>query len=119
MSVEANQGLIKQQFVNRIEINLKCSSACLIQKDIEDHPVHKWLFPLTQDEKDQLSRFVERVKRITEKAIETGNTVIIDAEQTYVQKFIDDITEQFQYIYNYKQVQKPVVINTVQVGLAC
>lgn len=53
-----------------------------------------------------------------ERAVETGNTVIVDAEQTFVQKFIDVLTEQFQYLYNYKLTQKPVVINTVQVALS-
>jgi hypothetical protein len=115
MSIEANEGLINPQFVNRIEINLNCASTCLLQSSIEDNPVHKWLFPLTQDEKDQMYRFVERTRQIIEKAVETNNTVIIDAEQTFVQKFIDVITEQFQYLYNYKMTQKPVVINTVQV----
>ena len=115
MSIEANQNLINPQFVNRIEINLNCSAACLLQPDIEDHPVHKWLFPLSVEEKAQMYRFTERTRKIVECAVSTGNTVIIDAEQTFVQKFIDVITEQFQYLYNYKKVQKPVVINTVQV----
>ena len=118
MSIEANKGLINPQFVNRIEINLNCASTCMLQPDIEDHPVHKWLFPLTEEEKGQMSRLMDRTRRIIEKGIETENTVIIDAEQTFVQKFIDVITEQFQYVYNYKMTQKPVVINTVQVSLA-
>lgn len=115
MSIEANQNLINPQFVNRIEMNLNCASACLLQPDIDKHPVHKWLFPLSEEEKAQMYRFTQRTRTIIQRAVETGNTVIIDAEQTFVQKFIDVITEQFQYLYNYKKEQKPIVINTVQV----
>jgi hypothetical protein len=115
MSIEANQGLINPQFVNRIEINLNCASTCLLQPSLEEDPVHKWLFPLSEEEKAQMYRFVDRTRKIIERAVETDNTVIIDAEQTFVQKFIDVVTEQFQYLYNYKRTQKPIVINTVQV----
>lgn len=115
MSIEANKGLINPQFVNRIEFNLNCASTCLLQPDLENHPVYKWLFPLTPDEKDQVGRMMERTRKIIERAMETGDTVIIDAEQSFVQKFIDVMTEQLQYVYNYKVAQRPVVFNTIQV----
>lgn len=117
MTDEANVKLVDKQFINRIEINLKCNSICMLQPDILEHPVHKWLFPLTDEQKTSLNNFVLRVQEIVHKAYQTNNTVIIDAEQTFVQKFIDVLVEQLQYKYNYKQFNKSVVINTIQVNL--
>lgn len=117
MTVDARENLVNREFVNRIEMNLKCNSLCLIQEDIAEHPVHKWLFPLTDVEKEQVSRFVKRVLTICDKAAEAGTNIIVDAEQTYLQKFIDGLGEQLQYIYNYKQTQRALVINTVQVWI--
>ena len=99
-------------------MNLKCNSLCLIQADIADHPVHKWLFPLTEEEVTQQSNLLGRVKRIIETSVATNNRVIIDAEQTFLQKYIDILTDQYQYLYNYKSNTKPIVINTIQV-LSC
>ena len=116
MTVEANKKLVNPQFINRIEMNLKCNAICMIQEDIAYHPVHKWLFPLTEEENGQMKRLLDRVKLVVEKGIETGNTLIIDAEQTFIQKFIDTLTEQLQYVYNYKMLKRSVVINTIQVN---
>lgn len=112
-----NKELGDPQLINRIEFNLNCASTCLVQPDLEYNRVYKWLFPLTPDEKGQVDRMMNRTCRIVERAIETGDTIFVDAEQTFVQKFIDVIAEQLQYLYNYKVAQRPVVINTIQVGL--
>lgn len=115
MTAEAKQNLVNKEFVNRIEMNLKCNTLCLIQPDISEHPVHKWLFPLSEKEKTQVSYFVKRLIKICDMAKETGTSIIVDAEQTYLQKFIDCLGEQLQFIYNYKQTQRGLVINTIQV----
>jgi len=55
---------------------------------------------LSEDEKAAYQRIEERVERICSLAAELGVTVLIDAEETWIQKPIDDLTIAMMAKYN-------------------
>lgn len=67
--------------------------------------------PLTSDEKKEFERMENRVDRICKAAHDAGTPVFIDAEETWIQKAIDDLANKMMAVYN---IQKPIVYNTFQ-----
>lgn len=66
---------------------------------------------LTSDEKKEFERIENRVDRICKAAHDTGTPVFIDAEESWIQKAIDDLANKMMATYN---IQKPIVYNTFQ-----
>lgn len=66
---------------------------------------------LTDAEEDALLKIRERVDRICRKAFETGIPVLIDAEETWIQNPVDQITYEMMARYNQS---KAIVYTTVQ-----
>ncbi|MCE9538779.1 MAG: proline dehydrogenase family protein [Bacteroidetes bacterium] len=67
--------------------------------------------PLTLDEKKEFDLIENRVDRICKAAHEAGTPVFIDAEESWIQKAIDDLANKMMATYN---IQKPIVYNTFQ-----
>ena len=66
---------------------------------------------LTDDEKEEWNRVVERMERII-KAAAAGNVAcLVDAEETWIQDPVDALTMQMMEKYNRKRA---VVYNTIQ-----
>ncbi len=66
---------------------------------------------LTEEENKEAEKFVNRVRRLFGKAAELDVPIMIDAEDSYFQKFIDEITLSFMEKYNRKRA---IVYNTYQ-----
>ena len=66
---------------------------------------------LNDEEKAEWARVVARMERIIKAASENKVSVLVDAEETWIQDPVDAITMQMMAIYN---KQRPVVYNTVQ-----
>lgn len=66
---------------------------------------------LTSDEKKEFERIEHRVDRICKAAHDAGTPVFIDAEESWIQKAIDDLANKMMALYN---IQKPIVYNTFQ-----
>lgn len=66
---------------------------------------------LTSDEKKEFERIEHRVDRICKAAHDAGTPVFIDAEESWIQKAIDDLANKMMAVYN---IQKPIVYNTFQ-----
>ncbi|MES2284223.1 MAG: proline dehydrogenase family protein [Bacteroidota bacterium] len=66
---------------------------------------------LTSDEKKEFERIENRVDRICKAAHDAGTPVFIDAEESWIQKAIDDLANKMMATYN---IQKPIVYNTFQ-----
>jgi len=67
---------------------------------------------LTEEEKEEWNRVVERMERVI-KAAAAGNVgVLVDAEETWIQDPVDAITMQMMEKYN---KERAVVYNTIQV----
>ncbi|MDP1745643.1 MAG: proline dehydrogenase family protein [Bacteroidota bacterium] len=66
---------------------------------------------LTSDEKKEFTRIEHRVDRICKAAHDAGTPVFIDAEESWIQKAIDDLANKMMAVYN---IQKPIVYNTFQ-----
>ncbi len=66
---------------------------------------------LTLDEKKEFERVENRVDRICKAAHEAGTPIFIDAEESWIQKAIDDLANKMMTVYN---IQKPIVYNTFQ-----
>jgi proline dehydrogenase len=66
---------------------------------------------LTSEEKKEFERIEHRVDRICKAAHDAGTPVFIDAEESWIQKAIDDLANKMMARYN---IQKPIVYNTFQ-----
>ena len=66
---------------------------------------------LTEEEKQEWMRVVERMERIIKAAAQGNVGVLVDAEETWIQDPVDAITMQMMEKYN---KQRPVVYNTIQ-----
>ena len=76
----------------------------LFQKIHEDQP-------LTEHQQEEFSRVFDRVNDICKAAAEADMELFIDAEETWIQKPLDDLVDQMMALYN---KTKPVVYNTFQ-----
>ncbi len=66
---------------------------------------------LTPEEEQEWQRVVERYDRLAKKAKENDVPLMIDAEETWMQKAADDLVEKMMEKYN---TEKPIVFNTLQ-----
>ena len=67
--------------------------------------------PLSETEKQEYARLLERCDRICKACHEAGIRVLIDAEHSWIQDTIDDIAREMMEKYN---KEKPIVYNTYQ-----
>ncbi len=66
---------------------------------------------LTEAEQQEWKRVVNRYDKLSERAKENNIPLMIDAEETWMQKAADDLVEQMMEKYN---TEKPIVFNTLQ-----
>jgi proline dehydrogenase len=66
---------------------------------------------LTKEEEEEWNRVVERYDKLSQKAKENDIPLMIDAEETWMQKAADDLVEKMMEKYN---TEKPIVFNTLQ-----
>ena len=66
---------------------------------------------LTEEEQNEWDKVVNRYDRLAKKAYENNIPLMIDAEETWMQKAADDLVEQMMEKYN---TEKPIVFNTLQ-----
>lgn len=66
---------------------------------------------LNSDEKEKWTRVINRFEGVCQKAFDNNVKILIDAEETFVQKAIDDLAIKMMLKFNKK---KPIVFNTVQ-----
>lgn len=66
---------------------------------------------LTSEEYEEYKRVYNRVRNICKTAAESNVRIFIDAEESWIQKAIDDLAMQMMEHYNR---EKPVVYNTIQ-----
>jgi len=66
---------------------------------------------LNSHELQEWNRIVERYDKISQKAKEANIPLMIDAEETWMQKAADDLSEKMMKKYN---KEKPIVYNTLQ-----
>jgi len=69
------------------------------------------LTKLTVNDLEELEHLNKRLDEIFKKATQEKSTVLVDAEQTYMQATIDSFTMQFSEVYN---KVTPIVLNTFQ-----
>ncbi len=67
--------------------------------------------PLTKEEDDEWQRIIRRYDKISKAAKEADVPLMIDAEETWMQKAADDLVAQMMKKYN---TEKPIVFNTLQ-----
>jgi proline dehydrogenase len=67
--------------------------------------------PLNDSEKEEWNRIVQRFDSVCKAAYETGITLLIDAEETWMQKAADDLCEEMMETYN---KERAVLCNTLQ-----
>jgi proline dehydrogenase len=77
----------------------------LIEK-VAEHPDD-----LSQEDKDEYNRFVQRVDTVCEAAYKTGTPILVDAEETWIQEPIDNVLDAMMAKYNKEDF---IVFNTVQ-----
>jgi len=66
---------------------------------------------LTEEEKKEYDRVEKRINDICKKAFENNVPIFIDAEESWIQKAMDDMANKMMALYN---KQKPIVYNTFQ-----
>ncbi len=66
---------------------------------------------LTSEEKNKWEKIKDRYYRLFVAAVEHDVPVMVDAEESWMQKAVDDMLEEFMFEFNKK---KPYVINTLQ-----
>ncbi|XP_073917207.1 proline dehydrogenase 1, mitochondrial isoform X2 [Castor canadensis] len=71
-------------------------------------PLLSWL---TEEKELQMTRMLQRMDVLANKAMEVGVRLMIDAEQTYFQPAINCLTLKMQRRFN---VEKPLIFNTYQ-----
>lgn len=66
---------------------------------------------LAKEEQEEWNNIIKRYDAICNKVMQCGLTVLIDAEESWIQKAADMLTTTMMQKYN---IQKPVVFNTLQ-----
>lgn len=66
---------------------------------------------LSDEEQEEYKRVIQRVERICAHAYECNKMILIDAEETWIQKPVDDLVNAMMRLYNKK---KAMVYNTFQ-----
>ncbi|MEO6883240.1 MAG: proline dehydrogenase family protein [Bacteroidia bacterium] len=66
---------------------------------------------LTESEKKDFEIIKNRVKRICKAAFEASVSIFIDAEESWIQKAIDDLADEMMALYNH---EKAIIYNTFQ-----
>ena len=66
---------------------------------------------LSQEDKEEFNRFVQRVDAVCEAAYKSGTPILIDAEETWIQEPIDNVLDAMMAKYNKEEF---IVFNTVQ-----
>jgi len=66
---------------------------------------------LTEKDKQEYKRFVDRVDVVCKAAYDTGTPILVDAEETWIQKPIDDLMDSMMAKYNKEDF---IVFNTLQ-----
>ncbi|HKR03415.1 MAG TPA: proline dehydrogenase family protein [Bacteroidia bacterium] len=66
---------------------------------------------LVAGEAEEFNRVINRIKNICRTAAENNVRIFVDAEETWIQKAIDDLVTQMMAEYN---KQQPIVYNTIQ-----
>ncbi|MCF6365192.1 MAG: proline dehydrogenase family protein [Bacteroidales bacterium] len=66
---------------------------------------------LTEEEKKEAQNFKDRVNKLCKAAFDLDIPILIDAEDSWYQKFIDETTEEMMQLYN---KEKAIVYNTWQ-----
>ena len=99
---------IKLTGLSRFELFRKVDSLAVYQDIVRGQiPLEK----LTQPEKEEWGRVVERLRRICKAAVSTNVGVLIDAEESWIQHSEDAITTQMMREFN---VSRAVIYNTAQ-----
>jgi len=68
-------------------------------------------YDLSEEEEKEADGFRERIDILCKKAYESDIPILIDAEDSWYQKFIDDVVDEMMVKYNQK---KAIVFNTLQ-----
>lgn len=66
---------------------------------------------LTQEDKEEFNRFVQRVDAVCEAAYKSGTPILVDSEETWIQEPIDNVLDAMMAKYNKEEF---IVFNTVQ-----
>lgn len=66
---------------------------------------------ITDEETQEAERFSRRIETLCESAFENDIPILIDAEDSWFQQFIDEITDEMMAKFN---KEKPIVFNTFQ-----
>ena len=66
---------------------------------------------LTQEEKEEYNRFVQRVDAVCKAAYESGTPILVDAEETWIQEPVDNVVDAMMAKYNKEDF---IVFNTLQ-----
>jgi proline dehydrogenase len=99
---------IKLTGLSRFELFRKIDSLAVYSDIVEGKiPLEK----LTDDEKAEWERVVDRLRKICEVAITTNVSVLIDAEESWIQHAEDAITTQMMREFN---IDRAVIYNTAQ-----
>jgi len=70
---------------------------------------------LNQAEQIKFERLEERFAILCKKAYEMGVSIFVDAEESWIQKPIDDLVNKYMALYN---KEKPIIYNTYQMYLS-
>lgn len=99
--------------INLIEWRLCLNSYNIINPDLNSNEIWKELTKYTSDETKLIESFLGRIHKIVKEMRNIKSFLLMDAEQSFVQKAINNITEQIMYIENYKNGHCSI-FNTVQ-----
>ena len=66
---------------------------------------------LTQEDKEEFNRFVQRVDAVCNAAYKSGTPILVDSEETWIQEPIDNVLDAMMAKYNKDEF---IVFNTVQ-----
>lgn len=99
--------------LNLFEWKLGCAAYNWVNPKMNSNPVWQRLTKYTPEEIGRIQRLEGRVKKILEEMRHTRAYLLMDAEQSFVQLAINNITEQMQYLENHVR-KHPVVFNTIQ-----
>lgn len=68
-------------------------------------------FDLTEPEKEEFKKFVDRIEKICRSGFETGVPLFIDAEESWIQDVIDEVALEMMKKFNKEKV---IIYNTLQ-----
>jgi PAS domain-containing protein len=99
--------------LNLFEWKLGCAAYNWTNPHMNENPLWQQLTGYTQEDLTRIKNLERRVRKILEEMRHTKSYLLMDAEQSFVQLAINNITEQMGYLENYKRGH-PVVFNTIQ-----